>query len=87
MIDLEVLALASGAKEISKYWDQLANPDAIDGYSLLVPEEVLPELRSAIEQSLRPASRAEIAKAQSPFSSSAARGTTAPLRTRKPTSC
>ena len=64
MTDLEVvLALASDAKNISKYWDQLANPDAVDDYSRLIPEEVLPELRCAIEDSLKPASRAGIAKA------------------------
>jgi hypothetical protein len=62
MTDL-ILELASVAKKISKYWNQLANPDAVDGYSLLIPEEVLPELRCAIEDSLKPASRAEIAKA------------------------
>jgi hypothetical protein len=63
MTDAEVvLALASGAKDISKYWDKLANPDAIDDYSLLVPEKVLPDLQCAIEDSLKPASRAEIAK-------------------------
>ena len=62
MTDL-VLELSSVAKEISKYWHRLANPDAIDGYSVLIPEDVLPELQCAIEESLKPASRAEIAKA------------------------
>ena len=63
MTDLEVFTLASKTKDISKYWDQLADPEAIDCYSSLIPEEVLPESQRAIEESLQPASRAEIAKA------------------------
>jgi hypothetical protein len=48
---------------VPKYWHALRDPDAIDGYSQLIPENVLPELQREIEESLKPASRQEIAKA------------------------
>jgi hypothetical protein len=48
MTDL-ILELASVAKKISKYWNQLANPDAVDGYSLSCGA------RSKIASSLPPA--------------------------------
>jgi hypothetical protein len=48
---------------LPQYWHALSDPDAIDGYSQLIPENVLPELQREIEESLRPASRQEIAKA------------------------
>jgi hypothetical protein len=55
--------LARDAKEISKYWNALSDPDGIDERTELIPEHVLPELRREIEESLQPASRQEIAKA------------------------
>jgi hypothetical protein len=60
-----VPGLARDAEMVSRYWDALADPDAIDGYSWLVPENVLADLRREIEESLKrkPASRQEIAKA------------------------
>ena len=58
-----VPGLARNAEKISRYWDALANPDAINGYSQLIPEAILPELRHEIEESLKPASDQEVAKA------------------------
>ena len=49
-----VPGLARNAEKISRYWDALANPDAINGYSQLIPEAILPELRREIEESLKP---------------------------------
>jgi len=48
---------------VPQYWHALGDPDAIDGYSQLIPENILPDLRREIEESLKPASLHEIAKA------------------------
>jgi hypothetical protein len=58
-----VPGFARNAEKISRYWNALANPDAIDRYSQLIPEAILPDLRREIEDSLKPASHQEVAKA------------------------
>lgn len=59
----EFAELTRAIEVIPRYWDQLADPGAIDSYSPLIPEAELAALRGELEDSLTPASPREITKA------------------------
>jgi hypothetical protein len=59
----DLTELTRSLEIVPRYWNALANPDAVDGDSRLIPENVLPELRREIQESLKSASRQQIAKA------------------------